>query len=33
MIVVANLYGTPGKIDEIKKIANAHGAVVVEDAA
>ena len=30
-IVVAHLYGTPGKIDEIKKIATAHGAVIVED--
>ena len=33
VIVVAHLYGTPGKIDEIKKIATAHGAVIVEDAA
>ena len=33
VIVVAHLYGTPGKIDEIKSIAAAHGAVVVEDAA
>lgn len=33
VIVVAHLYGTPGKIDEIKKIADAHGAVIVEDAA
>lgn len=33
VIVVAHLYGTPGKIDEIKKIAIAHGAVIVEDAA
>lgn len=33
VIVVAHLYGTPGKIDEIKKIANVHGAVIVEDAA
>lgn len=33
VIVVAHLYGTPGKIDEIKLIAAAHGAVIVEDAA
>lgn len=33
VIVVAHLYGTPGKIDEIKKIATDHGAVIVEDAA
>ena len=33
IIVVAHLYGTPGKIDEITKIAESHGALVVEDAA
>ena len=33
MIVVAHLYGTPGKIDEIRKIANEHGALIIEDAA
>ena len=33
VIVLAHLYGTPSKIDEIKKIAAAHGAVIVEDAA
>lgn len=33
LIVVAHLYGTPGKIDEIKKIADAHNALIVEDAA
>ncbi|MDE5994467.1 MAG: DegT/DnrJ/EryC1/StrS family aminotransferase [Oscillospiraceae bacterium] len=33
IIVFAHLYGTPGKIDEIKAIADAHGAVIVEDAA
>ena len=32
-IVVANLYGTPGKLDEIREIADKHGAVIVEDAA
>lgn len=33
VIVVAHLYGTPGKIDEIKRIADAHGAIIIEDAA
>lgn len=33
LIVVAHLYGTPGKIKEIRDIANAHSALVVEDAA
>ena len=33
LIVVAHLYGTPGKMEEIKKIADAHGALIVEDAA
>ncbi|MGM9600109.1 MAG: DegT/DnrJ/EryC1/StrS family aminotransferase [Faecousia sp.] len=33
VVVVAHLYGTPGKIDEIRAVAHAHGAVIVEDAA
>lgn len=33
LIVVAHLYGTPGKIEEIKRIADAHNALIVEDAA
>ena len=33
LIVVAHLYGTPAKCDEIRKIADAHGALIVEDAA
>ena len=33
LIVVAHLYGTPGKMDEIKAIADRHGALIVEDAA
>ena len=33
VIVVVHLYGTPCKMDEIKKIADKHGAVIVEDAA
>lgn len=32
-IVVANLYGTPGKLEEIRAIASKHGATIVEDAA
>ena len=33
LIVVAHLYGTPGKMEEIKAIADLHGALIVEDAA
>lgn len=33
MVVIANLYGTPGKMAELCEIAHRHGAVVVEDAA
>ncbi len=33
LIVVAHLYGTPGKIAEIKQIAEEHDALIVEDAA
>ncbi len=33
LIFVAHLYGTPGKIAEIRKIADAHGALIIEDAA
>lgn len=33
LIVVAHLYGTPGKIEEIRKIADQHNALIVEDAA
>ena len=33
LIVVAHLYGTPGKIDGIKAIAKKHNALIVEDAA
>lgn len=32
-IVVANLYGTPGKMDEIRAVADKHGAKIIEDAA
>ena len=33
LMVVAHLYGTPGKIKELREIADAHGALIVEDAA
>ena len=33
LIVVAHLYGTPGKVDELRSIADKHGALIVEDAA
>ena len=33
LVVVAHLYGTPGKIGEIRKICDAHGALIIEDAA
>ena len=33
LVVVAHLYGTPGKIDAIKAVCEKHGALIVEDAA
>ena len=33
LVVIAHLYGTPGKINEIRAIASTHGALIVEDAA
>ena len=33
LVVAAHLYGTPGKMEEIKRICDAHGALIVEDAA
>ncbi len=33
LIIVAHLYGTPGKMEQIRRIADAHGALIVEDAA
>ncbi len=33
LIIVAHLYGTPGKMEEIKRIAAEHDALIVEDAA
>ena len=32
-VVTANLYGTPGKMDELKAVCERHGAFIVEDAA
>jgi dTDP-4-amino-4,6-dideoxygalactose transaminase len=33
LVVIAHLYGIPGKIDEIREICGRHGALIVEDAA
>ena len=33
IVVTANLYGTPAKLDEISEICKAHGATLIEDAA
>ena len=33
LLIIAHLYGTPGKIDEIRKICSAHDCLIVEDAA
>ncbi|MBQ6825222.1 MAG: aminotransferase class I/II-fold pyridoxal phosphate-dependent enzyme [Clostridia bacterium] len=33
VIVVANLYGTPAKFDEILSVAKKHNAIIIEDAA
>ena len=33
LVVIAHLYGTPGKIDEIRAVCDEYGAVIVEDAA
>lgn len=33
LIVIAHLYGTPGKMRELKRICDEHGALIVEDAA
>lgn len=32
-VVFAHLYGTPGKVDEIREICNFHNAIIIEDAA
>lgn len=33
LVVMAHLYGTPGKVDELKEICERHGAIIIEDAA
>lgn len=33
LVVVAHLYGTPGKVDELRAVCDRHGAIIVEDAA
>lgn len=33
LVVLAHLYGTPGRMDEIKAICDKYGALIVEDAA
>ena len=33
VVVVAHLYGTPGKVDEIRTICERHMAIIIEDAA
>ncbi|MCD8327076.1 MAG: DegT/DnrJ/EryC1/StrS family aminotransferase [Lachnospiraceae bacterium] len=33
VVVAAHLYGTPGKINELRKVCGEHGAVLIEDAA
>ena len=32
-VVVANLYGVPGKMDELRAVCDRHGAILIEDAA
>ena len=33
LVVIAHLYGTPGKVDELREVCDKHGALIVEDAA
>ena len=33
VVIVANLYGTPAKFDEIQKVCKEHSAILIEDAA
>jgi len=33
IVVIAHLYGTPGKIYELRAVCDKHGAVIIEDAA
>ena len=33
LVIVAHLYGTPARMEELRRICDAHGALIVEDAA
>ena len=33
LVIIAHLYGTPGKMEQLKAICDKHGALIVEDAA
>lgn len=33
LVVIAHLYGTPGKVDELKAVCDKHDALIIEDAA
>ena len=33
LVVIAHLYGTPGKVDKIKEVCRKYGAILIEDAA
>jgi dTDP-4-amino-4,6-dideoxygalactose transaminase len=33
LVVIAHLYGTPGKAEELRAVCDEHGALIVEDAA
>ena len=33
LVVLVHLYGTPGKVDEIRAICKKHNALLIEDAA
>ena len=33
LVVLAHLYGTPGKVEELRAVCKKHGALIVEDAA
>jgi dTDP-4-amino-4,6-dideoxygalactose transaminase len=33
IVIIAHLYGTPGKIDELREVCERHQAVIIEDAA
>ena len=33
LVVLAHLYGTPGKVEELRAVCERHGALMIEDAA